>query len=100
VIGNVHDTAGSLVERVEHLSGGIDDSTARLCKYSDVLEGGAAVVTSSSEHLPRSSESLSDANRVCRRQTLGGRCDNPLTHTSIEAHSTNTVLGGMDKRPK
>ena len=59
MIANVDDAVGSLVERVERLSGGIDDSTARLGKYAESIEGSATVVTSSSEQLRQSSESLS-----------------------------------------
>ena len=30
----------------------------------------------------------------CRRQTLGGRCANPVTHSSTEFNAPNTALGG------
>ncbi len=28
---------------------------------------------------------------ACRRQTLGGRCANPVTHSSTESDATNTA---------
>ena len=64
--GNVDEAVGSLVGRVERLSAGIDDSTARLGKYAESIEGSATVVTSSSEQLRQSSESLSVATGPIR----------------------------------
>ena len=64
--GNVDEAVGSLVARVERLSSGIDDSTARLGKYAESIEGSATVVTSSSEQLRQSSESLSEATGPIR----------------------------------
>ena len=64
--GNVDEAVGSLVARVERLSAGIDDSTARLGKYAESIEGSATVVTSSSEQLRQSSESLSEATGPIR----------------------------------
>ena len=64
--GNVDEAVGSLVGRVESLSAGIDDSTARLGKYAESIEGSATVVTSSSEQLRQSSESLSEATGPIR----------------------------------
>jgi len=64
--GNVDEAVGSLVGRVERLSAGIDESTSRLGKYAESIEGSATVVTSSSEQLRASSESLSEATGPIR----------------------------------
>ena len=64
--GSVDEAVGSLVARVERLSSGIDDSTARLGKYAESIDGIATVVTSSSEQLRQSSESLSEATGPIR----------------------------------
>ena len=64
--GNVDEAVGSLVGRVERLSAGIDDSTERLGKYAESIEGSATVVTSSSEQLSESSASLSEATGPIR----------------------------------
>ena len=64
--GSVDEAVGSLVARVERLSSGIDDSTVRLGKYAESIDGIATVVTSSSEQLRQSSESLSEATGPIR----------------------------------
>ena len=64
--GSVDEAVGSLVGRVERLSAGIDDSTDRLGKYAESIDGSATVVTSSSEQLRKSSESLSEATGPIR----------------------------------
>ena len=64
--GNVDEAMGSLVGSVGRLSAGIDDSTTRLGKYAESIEGSATMVTASSEQLRESSESLSDATGPIR----------------------------------
>ena len=64
--GNVDEAVDSLVGRFQRLSAGIDDSTARFGKYAESIEGSAAVMTSSSERLRYSSESLSEATGPIR----------------------------------
>ncbi|MCY4320548.1 MAG: hypothetical protein OXE76_15525, partial [Alphaproteobacteria bacterium] len=64
--GNVQDATGTLVERIDGLSGGIDASTARLGNFAEAIEGSASIVTTSSEQLRRSSESLSEATGPIR----------------------------------
>ena len=64
--GNVDNAVKVLVERVERLSAGIDESTLRLSAFAESMERSAATVTSMSDQVRQATESLTEATGSIR----------------------------------